>query len=467
MRLHIAPPHDGDKIRTGPYASRLRQNCKTQRADETSYHWRRRLGHDAMTAAALKIESDRLQRLIGRTERLRAGRIASGVRLRRAKNTGKHPPPKNSIERKAVCYDSIQYEIKDFTGQFPMSPHLGGTVPWNEQEQISAAHEAITRALKGFNQALGFKLSTYVKTAVKNAVRGAAKPRVRDAMADQTRLVFLSKPIGHDEDGDTITVGDTLTDEPTGPELSLPDPAWDYLRQILPAREFEVFKSRQQGESLQEIGKRLGFSGERIRQLELDAIARAADALRPEVQSGALVPVYGGGKGFQAEQWHLEGLQTRLFKSVGLKVASRELPLALERMAERGGRRWRPSDDWHLYPASLGKVYPPARIRVTDQNRAALRAELQTVGPLPTHPRVYTYISDDDPSAIRGRDISQAEAQKLKSAVERADREMVEVSPHQYVNRKAAAALGLVRAQLINHNKVVIIFTPVKRRDAA
>jgi hypothetical protein len=80
---------------------------------------------------------------------------------------------------------------------------------------------------------------------------------------------------------------------------------------------------------------------------------------------------------------------------------------------------------------------------------------------------MYTYISDDDPSAIRGRSISQAEAQKLVSAAKQADREMIEVAPHQYVNRKAAAALGLVRAQLIKHDNVVMIFVPVKRRVAA
>ena len=446
---HIAVRTEGGKLNLEALLSRLRQNSEARRPDETVTQWQRRISYERLTASCREIEDARLTQLLQRKDYLCAEREAAGIPLRRARDKGKHPPPENSIERKAIHYDSIRHEIHDFTGLYPVQSHLPGPVSTLQIEQISASHLAITKALRGFKPELGFKLSTYIKASVKNAVAAAGRPGVLDAMADPARLSYLSQPLGKDDDGGTVTLGDTLTETNEDRERQLPDAAWQQLRQVLPERELDVLLSRHDGASRQAVAARFGLSVEWIRRIEEAAIASAAEALRPMMVRDDCAPVHGGGKSFQAEEWHLESLQIRILKSAGERVTTpRALPFALERLAANCDNRRKPIQTDHLYPASLGKVYPPERVKVTDKNRNALRAASVTVGPLRTSPRMYTYIADDEPSSSRGKTIPRSKLPDPKHPPDR-DRAMIEVAPHRCVNARAAVALGLIRPRLV------------------
>ena len=101
-------------------------------------------------------------------------------------------------------------------------------------------------------------------------------------------ITSLDQPVG--EDGDTA-LGDLIPAEPEEPladiEISLRDEVLGRVLDELPERDREVITARygigdQEPQTLDEIGRRLGLSRERVRQLERSALERLARARESE-----------------------------------------------------------------------------------------------------------------------------------------------------------------------------------------
>jgi RNA polymerase primary sigma factor len=118
---------------------------------------------------------------------------------------------------------------------------------------------------------------------------GVSADRVRDAFAAARMPISLEKPVGEDE---SATLGDLVADlgsqppERAAEERVLADTLDEALRTYLPPREAAIVRLRfgldRGGEerTLGEVGKELGLSRERARQLEADAMARLRRAPR-------------------------------------------------------------------------------------------------------------------------------------------------------------------------------------------
>jgi RNA polymerase primary sigma factor len=107
--------------------------------------------------------------------------------------------------------------------------------------------------------------------------------QVRDVRKAPRAVTSLDRPLGAENEG---TLGDLLPSEGTGPEeefdVSLRERTLRKALEQLPDREREVLKMRYglDGDaaptSLEEIGRRLGLTRERVRQIERDALERLA-----------------------------------------------------------------------------------------------------------------------------------------------------------------------------------------------
>ncbi len=112
--------------------------------------------------------------------------------------------------------------------------------------------------------------------------------RVREAHALPRTVASLDRPVG--EDGDA-SLGDLIPAEPEEPladvEVGLRRDLLDAALATLPEREREVLAARygigdREPETLESIGKRLGVSRERVRQIERAALERLARAREAE-----------------------------------------------------------------------------------------------------------------------------------------------------------------------------------------
>ena len=108
--------------------------------------------------------------------------------------------------------------------------------------------------------------------------------QVREVRAAARAVASLDKPVGDD---DSASYGDLFASEEAGPdeqvEVELTERALHEAVAELPEREQQILKLRYglSGESdpksLEEIGKILGITRERVRQLEAEALRRLAE----------------------------------------------------------------------------------------------------------------------------------------------------------------------------------------------
>ncbi|MDX2141890.1 MAG: RNA polymerase factor sigma-32 [Rhodospirillaceae bacterium] len=120
-----------------------------------------------------------------------------------------------------------------------------------------------------------------------------------DVVAMDQRLsandVSLAQPIGHGNDGDSITMADTIADDKPTPEAMLveaDDRAWrsEVLREAvskLDSREREILTRRYMTErpvTLSKLATVYGLTAERVRQIEAKAIGKIRQYLRPKMR---------------------------------------------------------------------------------------------------------------------------------------------------------------------------------------
>jgi len=99
--------------------------------------------------------------------------------------------------------------------------------------------------------------------------RGLGRSLIRKI---KLKLSSLYDPVGDDQDD--LTLEDTLASDTPPPETVLSRKAFQEMLSSLPKRHRKVLTWRLQGETFGEIGKRLGVSRERARQLEAEARVR-------------------------------------------------------------------------------------------------------------------------------------------------------------------------------------------------
>jgi RNA polymerase primary sigma factor len=112
--------------------------------------------------------------------------------------------------------------------------------------------------------------------------------QAREAKAAARASASLDQPVGETEDavfGDFVAGDEPLTEERV--EVSLRSQALAVALQALPERDRHVLVLRyglvdEEPRTLEDIGKRLGLTRERVRQIELDALRRLAG--RSEMQ---------------------------------------------------------------------------------------------------------------------------------------------------------------------------------------
>jgi RNA polymerase sigma factor (sigma-70 family) len=129
------------------------------------------------------------------------------------------------------------------------------------EEATSAAMLALVRAAIGFNPELGWKFSTYAMTACKRTLWRLTEDLERGNLPDDLRI----------HDAGEIAERPTLPFGPSDTELS-------DLREclaVLTPRELGIMVMRfYGGDNLEECGKRIGVSKERIRQIQQGAILK-------------------------------------------------------------------------------------------------------------------------------------------------------------------------------------------------
>jgi RNA polymerase primary sigma factor len=143
------------------------------------------------------------------------------------------------------------------------------------------------RRVRDAEQVLGRELgrrpdSTEISERLSRSVES-----VQRLMQSQMRELWIDAPIGHDRDH---RLSDSLTDRllPSPEDVVIREQAHLLVSRalaLLAPREREVLRFRfgldgAKGQSLSKVGKRLGLSGERVRQIENEAISRLRQMLR-------------------------------------------------------------------------------------------------------------------------------------------------------------------------------------------
>jgi len=136
------------------------------------------------------------------------------------------------------------------------------------QEIRSAALLAAWRALQTWKPELSSLAHWASFYASSFAGRLATKVRRLD-------LVSLFEPVGAvQNEEDDLTLEDILPSDAPLPEEIMTWRAVQEALSALPGKHQEVLRRRLRGETLNEIGKALGLTLERVRQLEAEALAR-------------------------------------------------------------------------------------------------------------------------------------------------------------------------------------------------
>lgn len=144
-------------------------------------------------------------------------------------------------------------------------------------ELISDGNVSLMRAVEKFDYSRGFKFSTYASWAVmKNFARSIPEQRQQlDRYQTGRAEVFESVP-------------GILPDDAESDQTSALRGALERMLAVLSAREREILRHRfgldgaDGAQTLEQVGKRVGVSKERIRQLEARAMARLRDEFQDE-----------------------------------------------------------------------------------------------------------------------------------------------------------------------------------------
>ncbi len=150
------------------------------------------------------------------------------------------------------------------------------------------------RRVREAEQTLGIELgrrpdSTEISERLSRSVES-----VERLMQSQLRELWIDAPIGHDRDR---RLSDSLPDRvlPSPEDVVIREQALRLVNRALDAltpREREILRLRfgldgSKGQSLSKVGKRLGLSGERVRQIETEAIDRLRQLIRTRRVSAA------------------------------------------------------------------------------------------------------------------------------------------------------------------------------------
>lgn len=145
---------------------------------------------------------------------------------------------------------------------------------------IQAGNEGLIKAVKKFDRSKGLKFSTYAtwwifqsitRTFSDNSRIIKIPEYLKDSLSTEDfirlpRTVSMEKPTGED-----ITIEDTLPDKHHNTNID--EGLLGLLEQRLTKREFKIIKGRfWEEKTLAEIGRNLGVSRERVRQLESTAL---------------------------------------------------------------------------------------------------------------------------------------------------------------------------------------------------
>lgn len=264
-------------------------------------------------------------------------------------------------KRSAVIDDKIlemiRIEVATFTGLYVYPPHTEKTHAQSAHidELVGAACEAVARSQKNFDPLRGVRFKTYASTVAKHAIWAAAKPRVKDVMADPRRRVSLDKPI-NDGEGNSAPLMDFIPHEDEGPSFA--EGAWSHLRGGLTRwRDYQTLQLKAAGHTNAEIGKILGISEEGARQVVNAAVERAeelaatlprdfADAFTQAAHSAARSRVIGSRRGFWVhqdnarfqEEWEARGCYPE--KNPALFSALDICRLAFDELKELSPQEW-------------------------------------------------------------------------------------------------------------------------------
>ncbi len=139
-------------------------------------------------------------------------------------------------------------------------------------------------SLRGWRQSKASLAHLLSLNAKGFATRLASKIRPDD--------VSLFGPLEETLDGEALTLEDVLPSGELGPEEALMRREVQEALACLPERHQEVLRRRLQGETLAEIGARLGISRERVRQIEAKALLKLKNQEFVTLhQSSALKPL--------------------------------------------------------------------------------------------------------------------------------------------------------------------------------
>ena len=149
----------------------------------------------------------------------------------------------------------------------------------NRAEKREANRTRILRAAREVFGARGFHAATIEEIADEAGLPLQQAIEVRAAARASTSL---DQPIGEQEDavfGDLVAGDDPLPDEVT--EKRLQKEALDRALESLPERDRRVLELRyglrgEEPHTLEHIGRRLGITRERVRQIEIESLSRLA-----------------------------------------------------------------------------------------------------------------------------------------------------------------------------------------------
>jgi RNA polymerase sigma factor (sigma-70 family) len=175
----------------------------------------------------------------------------------------------------AAVPEIVHQEVRAFTGRSPLRKRAAGKQGAIVDDLVSAGTEALIRAVDHFEPSLGFTLKTYASRCVRHAIRRAARPRKRDALSRE--LVRLDAAIQAD---DGLTTHNVAVADYTIDDFHISEAAWRRIQGLMPNREFDVLAARCVGFTRAEIGKWLGLSAERVRQIGQRALQTIEELYR-------------------------------------------------------------------------------------------------------------------------------------------------------------------------------------------
>lgn len=168
--------------------------------------------------------------------------------------------------------DGWRWLLKRHEGAMQLAVNRAVYLGADEQDAWSHCHEALLRCVRCFDQGRGLKFVTYFWTALRNVHRRA----FRGGAIARTHYVAVRKGMSFREiDISCCDCAVEAVERPFADEVLL-------LRrqlELLPARERNILRRRMRGETLEAIGREVGLSKERVRQVQRLAIEKLREAL--------------------------------------------------------------------------------------------------------------------------------------------------------------------------------------------